>query len=85
MWSKWSAFLEDYADEDYADDPRNVGEDYTESYVPMPMLGPVSERPGVIRAREIILPAPGRRGLAVAGYHWECNRKNLDRKLTCSV
>ena len=39
--------------EDYGGDPCNVGEDYIESYVPVPMLGPVSERPGVIRVREI--------------------------------
>ena len=48
--------------EENGGDPRNVGEDYIESYVPVPMLGPVSERPGVIRVREIIPPAPGRRG-----------------------
>ena len=48
--------------EENGGDPRNVGEDYIESYVPVPMLGPVSERPGVIRVREIIPPSPGRRG-----------------------
>ena len=35
--------------EDNGGDPRNVGEDYIEAYVPVPLLGPVSERPGVIR------------------------------------
>ena len=39
--------------------PRNVGEDYIEAYVPVPLLGPVSERPGVIRVREIVPPQPG--------------------------
>ena len=37
-------------------DPRNVGEDYIEAYVPASLLGPVSERPEVIRVREIIPP-----------------------------
>ena len=40
--------------------PRNVGEDYIEAYVPVPLLGPASERPGVIRVREIVPPEPGR-------------------------
>ena len=47
--------------EENGGDPRNAGEDYIEAYVPVPLLGPVSERPGVIRVREIIPPAPGRR------------------------
>ena len=37
-------------------DPRNVGEDYVEAYVPVTLLGPVSEYPGVIRVREIVPP-----------------------------
>ena len=48
--------------EENGGDPRNVGEDYIEAYVPVPLLGLVSERPGVIRVRQIIPPAPGRRG-----------------------
>ena len=44
--------------EDNGGDPRNVGEDYIEAYVPVILLGPVSERPGVIRVREIIPPEP---------------------------
>ena len=32
--------------EDNGGDPRNVGEDYIEAYVPVSLLGPVSERPG---------------------------------------
>ena len=37
-------------------DPRNVGEDYIEAYVPLTLLGSVSEQPGVIRVREIVPP-----------------------------
>ena len=48
--------------EENGGDPRNVGEDYIEAYVPLPLLGPVSERPGVIRVREIVPPEPGRGG-----------------------
>ena len=35
--------------EDNGGSPRNVGEDYIEAYVPLTLLGPVSEQPGVIR------------------------------------
>ena len=42
--------------EDFGGDPRNVGEDYIEAYVPVSLLGPLSEQPGVIRVREIITP-----------------------------
>ena len=45
--------------EDHGGDPRNVGEDYIEAYVPVTLLGPVSEHPGVIRVREIVPPEPG--------------------------
>ena len=45
--------------EDNGGDPRNVGEDYIEAYVPVILLGPISERPGVIRVREIIGPEVG--------------------------
>ena len=45
--------------EDNGADPRNVGEDYIEAYVPVTLLGSVSERPGVIRVREIIGPEAG--------------------------
>ena len=44
--------------EDNGGDPRNVGEDYIEAYVPVTLLGPVSEQPGVLRVREIIPPEP---------------------------
>ena len=39
-------------------DPRNVGEDYIEAYVPVTALGPVSEQPGVLRVRAIMPPEP---------------------------
>ena len=42
--------------EDNGGDPRNVGEDYIEAYVPVSLLGPVSEQPGVVRVREIVPP-----------------------------
>ena len=44
--------------EDFGGDPRNLGEDYIEAYVPVSLLGPVSEQPGVLRVREIIPPQP---------------------------
>ena len=44
--------------EDNGGDPRNVGEDYIEAYVPVSLLGRVSEQPGVLRVREIIPPQP---------------------------
>ena len=40
-------------------DPRNVGNDYIEAYVPVLLLGPLSQQPGVLRVREIIPPQPG--------------------------
>ena len=48
--------------EENGGDPRNVGEDYIEAYLPVTLLGLVSEQPGVIRVREIIPPQPGRGG-----------------------
>ena len=44
--------------EDFGGSPRNVGEDYIEAYVPVSLLGPVSEQTGVIRVREIVPPEP---------------------------
>ena len=34
--------------EENGGDPRNVGEDYIEAYVPVTLLGPVSQQPGVV-------------------------------------
>ena len=39
-------------------DPRNVGVDYIEAYVPVTLLGPLSHQPGVTRVREIVPPQP---------------------------
>ena len=44
--------------EDNGGSPRNVGGDYIEAYVPVTLLGPVSERPGVLRVRAITPPQP---------------------------
>ena len=53
-------------------DPRNVGEDYIEAYVPVSLLVEASEQPGVTRVRAIIPPQPKRgpitsQGVAVHG------------------
>ena len=44
--------------EDNGGDPRNVGEDYIEAYVPVTLLGQLSQQPGVARVREIVPPQP---------------------------
>ena len=44
--------------EDKGGDLRNVGEDYIEAYVPVTLLGPLSQHVGVLRVREIIPPQP---------------------------
>ena len=44
--------------EDNGGDPRNVGEDYIEAYVPVALLGQLSQQPGVTRVREIVPPEP---------------------------
>ena len=44
--------------EENGGDPRNVGEDYIEAYVPVTLLGQLSQQPGVIRVREIVPPEP---------------------------
>ena len=48
--------------EENGGDPRNVGEDYVEAYVPVTLLGPASEQPGVLRVREIVPPEQGQGG-----------------------
>ncbi len=53
--------------EEFGGDPRNVGEDYIEAYVPLSLLGPVSERPGVLRVRQIIPPQPAQLSQQVIG------------------
>ena len=54
--------------EDNGGSPRNVGEDYIETYVPLSLLGQVSEQPGVIRVREIVPPEPAQSGRPVTGW-----------------
>ena len=44
--------------EDNGGSPRNVGGDYIEAHVPVTLLGPVSEQPGVLRVRAITPPQP---------------------------
>ena len=44
--------------EENGGDPRNVGEDYIEAYVPVTLLGQLSQQPGVARVREIVPPQP---------------------------
>ena len=54
--------------EDNGASPRNVGEDYIEAYVPVSLLGQLSEQLGVIRVREIIPPEPAQTNQQVAGH-----------------
>ena len=54
--------------EDNGGDPRNVGEDYIEAYVPVTLLGQVSEQPGVIRVREIVPPQPAQTIQRIIGH-----------------
>ena len=54
--------------EDNGGDPRNVGEDYIEVYVPVTLLGQLSEQPGVIRVREIVPPEPDQVAQRIAGH-----------------
>ena len=54
--------------EDHGGDPRNVGEDYIEAYVPVLLLGPVSQQPGVIRVREIVPPQPIQTSQLITGH-----------------
>ena len=48
--------------EENGGDPRNVGEDYVEAYVPVTQLGLASEQPGVMRVREVVPPERGQGG-----------------------
>ena len=53
--------------EDNGSSSSNVGEDYIEAYVPVTLLGQLSEQPGVIRVREIIPPEATQNGRPVTG------------------
>ena len=55
--------------EDNGGSPRNVGEDYIEAYVPVTLLGRVSEQPGVLRVRTIIPPEPAGTNSLPASKH----------------
>ena len=55
--------------EDNGGSPRNVGEDYIEAYVPVTLLGRVSEQPGVLRVRTIIPPEPAGANFFPASKH----------------
>ena len=46
--------------EDNGGDPRNVANEYIEAYVPMSLLGRLSEQPNVLRVREILPPQPAK-------------------------
>ena len=45
-----------------------MGEDYIEAYVPVTLLGLLSEQPGVLRVREIVPPQPGQSSQSIAGH-----------------
>ena len=45
---------------DNGGDPRNVGEDYIEAYVPVTLLVEASKQPGVFRVQAIVPPQPKR-------------------------
>ena len=49
-------------------DPRNVGEDYIEAYVPVSLLGTLSEQPGVQRVAAIVPPHPAQAPPTIAGH-----------------
>ena len=52
---------------DNGGDPRNVGEDYIEAYVPVLLLGKTSELSGVLRVREIVPPQGTNGGVTSQG------------------
>ena len=54
--------------EDNGGDPRNVGEDYIEAYVPVSLLGTLSEQPGVQRMEAIVPPHPAQAPRTIAGH-----------------
>ena len=54
--------------EENGGDPRNVGEDYIEAYVPVTLLGQLSQQPGVARVREIVPPQPTQLTQQITGH-----------------
>ena len=53
--------------EDNGGDPRNLGEDYIEAYVPVRLLVAASKQPGVFRVQAIIPPQPKREPIVSQG------------------
>ena len=54
--------------EENGGDPRNVGEDYIEAYVPVTLLGQLSQQPGVVQVREIAPPQPAQTMQQIIGH-----------------
>ena len=47
-------------------DPRNIGDDYMEAYVPVSLLAEASEQPNVVRVRAIVPPQPAGKGAVIS-------------------
>ena len=47
-------------------DPRNIGDDYVEAYVPVALLAEASEQPNVVRAQAIVPPQPAGKGSVIS-------------------
>ena len=48
-------------------DPRNIGDDYVEAYVPVALLAEASEQPNVVRVQAIVPPQPDRGSVTSQG------------------
>ena len=47
-------------------DPRNIGDDYVEAYVPVSLLAEASEQPNVVRVQAIASPQPAGKGSVIS-------------------
>ena len=47
-------------------DPRNIGDDYVEAYVPVALLAEASEQPNVVRVQAIAPPQPAGKGSVIS-------------------
>ena len=47
-------------------DPRNIGDDYVEAYVPVALLAEASEQPNVVRVQAIVPPQPAGKGSVIS-------------------
>ena len=47
-------------------DPRNIGDDYVEAYVPVSLLAEASEQPNVVRVQAIVPPQPTGKGAVIS-------------------